>query len=429
MAKGFQEDNDQRTDSPTLSKTSMRCIFAIAAANGWKVRSVDMKSAFLQGRTLQREIFLKPPLEFGPGILWKLNKAIYGLNDASREWYLKVCDAMSEMKAIRSKSDNAVFYWWFNRKLVAICGIHVDDFINTGNDDILSNIINGIKNRFRVSSEGEGLFDYLGVEIQQDKHGLITLSQYKYIDEITQITVPNNRDLDSPLNSDEKRKLRSLVGQMNWIANHSRPDIGFDACQISTSVKDATIRDLKNANKAVMRLKSDNVKLTYPLLGDISASRLICYTDASFKNLPGGASQGGYCIFIEGANNKRALLAWQSKKIKRVVKSTLAAETLALQEGAEHSYVISSFLKEITGISNGFPINIYTDNDSLYNNLKTSNVVTEKRLNMDLMIIRDMLEKHEIHSVEWVSHEDQLADSLTKKGASCTKLLRAIQGT
>ena len=122
-------------------------------------------------------------------------------------------------------------------------------------------------------------------------------------------------------------------------------------------------------------------------------------------------------------------MAWQSKKIKRVVKSTLAAETLALQEGAEHCYVISSFLKEVAGISNGFPITIYTDNESLDNNLKTSNVVTEKRLNMDLMIIRDMLERHEIHTVEWVPKEDQLADSLTKKGASCTKLIRAIQGT
>ena len=429
VAKGFQEDNNQRTDSPTLSKNSMRCIFALAAANGWKVRSVDMKSAFLQGRVLERELFLKPPPEFGPGILWKLNKAIYGLNDASREWYLKICDTMGEMKATRSKIDNAVFYWSFNGKLVAICGVHVDDFINTGDDDNLKKIINDIKSRFRVSSEGEGLFDYLGVEIQQDQREKITLSQCKYIQEITQIPVPNNRELDSPLNCEEKQKLRSLVGQMNWVANHSRPDIAFDACQISTSVKDATIRDLKNANKVVMRVKSEQVKLTYPLLGDISASHIICYTDASFKNLPGGASQGGYCIFIKGANDKRALLAWQSKKIKRVVKSTLAAETLALQEGAEHCYVISSFLKEITGISDGFPITIYTDNDSLDNNLQTSNVVTEKRLNMDLMIIRDMLERNEICHVEWVPNEEQLADSLTKKGASCTKLIRAIQGT
>ena len=80
------------------------------------------------------------------------------------------------------------------------------------------------------------------------------------------------------------------------------------------------------------------------------------------------------------------------------MKSTLAAETLALQEGAEHCFVISSFLKEITGISDGFPVTIYTDNDSLFSNLKTSNVVTEKRLNMDLMVVRDMLEKGEIIS-------------------------------
>ena len=78
VAKGFQDQSDVRTDSPTCDKSSVRLIFTLAATNHWKVCSLDIKAAFLQGRQIQRELYMKPPREFGSGILWKLNKAMYG---------------------------------------------------------------------------------------------------------------------------------------------------------------------------------------------------------------------------------------------------------------------------------------------------------------------------------------------------------------
>jgi hypothetical protein len=56
-------------------------------------------------------LYVKPPVEFVAGQLWKLKKALYGLNDAAREWYLKLDEAMRDMKAQRSIYDNAIFYW------------------------------------------------------------------------------------------------------------------------------------------------------------------------------------------------------------------------------------------------------------------------------------------------------------------------------
>ncbi|XP_067911270.1 F-box/WD repeat-containing protein 8 isoform X2 [Heterodontus francisci] len=51
--------------------------------------SIDIKAAFLQGDTVQREVFLKPPKEEtdAEGKLWKLNKCVCGLNAASRVGY------------------------------------------------------------------------------------------------------------------------------------------------------------------------------------------------------------------------------------------------------------------------------------------------------------------------------------------------------
>ena len=148
----------------------------------------------------------------------------------------------------------------------------------------------------------------MGLEIEQDSK-TIQVSQKQYIDEIAEIKI-SEKNTGIPLGLKEKRELKSLAGQMNWIALHSRPDMSYDVC---------------GTNKSLRKMKADNMKLTFLDLGDIEHAEIICYTDASCGNLRGKASQGGYVIFLRGKNGNHAPLAWQSKKIKRVVKSTLAA--------------------------------------------------------------------------------------------------------
>ena len=52
-----------RSDSPTVAKESIKIALTIAANEGFKVRSGDIKSAYLQGADLKREVFVKPPPE------------------------------------------------------------------------------------------------------------------------------------------------------------------------------------------------------------------------------------------------------------------------------------------------------------------------------------------------------------------------------
>ena len=216
-----------------------------------------------------------------------------------------------------------------------------------------------------------------------------------------------------------------MAGQLNWVSTQTRPDIAFGTCEINTSVnQNAKIKDIIRANKLVSRVKSSEVFIN---LNDVEEfNDVICYTDASYASLPGGASQGAYVIFLKGTNNEYAPVAWKSTKIKRVVKSSLAAEALAMQEGVDHSFVIAAFMKELTGKQ--MKVIVVTDNESIEKNLKTTNVLTEKRLNMDMMIIREMLDKGEINEIRWVPTDKQLADCLTKKGAARNKLLLALRG-
>ena len=150
---------------------------------------------------------------------------------------------------------------------------------------------------------------------------------------------------------------------------------------------------------------------------------LECYCDASFANLPDCGSQGGFVIFLQDSNLKKCPILWKSRKIRRVVKSTLAAETLALVDCAEAAVYIKEIFREICLIEH-VPINCYVDNKSLIDALNSKKNVEDKRLRIDLAIIEEMIKNKEISSVTWIGSSHQLANCLTKRGAS-SKSLRA----
>ena len=54
----------------------------------WTIHSVDVKSAFLQGKEINRDVYVKPSQEAETDKLWKLKTTVYGLCDAPRVWYL-----------------------------------------------------------------------------------------------------------------------------------------------------------------------------------------------------------------------------------------------------------------------------------------------------------------------------------------------------
>ena len=114
-----------------------------------------------------------------------------------------------------------------------------------------------------------------------------------------------------------------------------------------------------------------------------------------------------------------------------VVKINLAAETLALEETLKECYMIRLILLEIfTKESNSglFPIHCYTDNKSLLDSVYSTKTLKEKRLKVDVRIIRERVDKKEIESINWCFSEKQLVDSLTKASASGTKLISLLNG-
>ena len=238
--------------------------------------------------------------------------------------------------------------------------------------------------------------------------------------------------LDSSLSDKEAQQLHTLAGQLNWTSSEMLPDVSYQAREVSTSIKDATINDFKIANKNIRKLKSTEVVLQFPSLGNLESLYITCFSDASVANLKSGASQGGFVIFLCGSE-KFLPIAWKSRKLKRVVESTSSAETLALEEVLEFCFMGRSLFCEVSNKEmhpDIFPICYicYTDHKSLVQMVNSTKTLTEKQLKVDICIIREMIEKHEVKQISWCDSSSQLADCLTKAGASCEKLLRVLQG-
>ena len=88
---------------------------------------------------------MKRPKEPKTDNLWKLLKSVYGLNDASRTWYLRV------------KYDE-MFYWHYKNTLQGVPCSHVDDFFWRGLQIFKNQVICVVLNKFQISHQEGAAF-------------------------------------------------------------------------------------------------------------------------------------------------------------------------------------------------------------------------------------------------------------------------------
>jgi len=106
-------------------------------------------------------------------------------------------------------------------------------------------------------------------------------------------------------------------------------------------------------------------------------------------------------------------------------RSTLAAETLALADGIDAADWVLKLSHEFGMVKKGSSALALTDSRSLFEAALTTNQVSDRRLRVEISAIRETKEKGEIE-ISWISKDKQLADVLTKKGASPKILIDAL---
>jgi len=432
VVRGFEEEYELQRDSPTVGKGAMKVFLGIASSKEWVVKTTDIKSAFLQGKTLDRDIYLKPPKESrtSENVIWKLKHCLYGLKDGARQFYLSVKEELLKLGFKQCDLDPAVFSVRKDGTLRGILCCHVDDFLHAG-DEHFEKLMEKLRRRFSAGKIAQKCFDYVGFSVIQDESG-ITLDHSKFMEKIQVQLVDPCRATDKAdaLDSREQTLYRKLVGQLNWAVQGSRPDQAFQMIDLSTKLKQATVGDLVRATKIVNGLKDIKSTVFFPNLNkNPSEWEIIVFTDASLGNINGGVgSTGSHIVWIIDKTGSCCPIAWQTHKIKRVVRSTIAAEALSLTEGLETAFYYRKMIEDILRLQPGtIPIKAYTDNKSVLEAISSTKLVDDKRLRVDIAGIREMLLKSDINEVVWCPGKMQLADCMTKQGVSGFRLLKVLQ--
>ena len=424
VVRGFEEDSiDIQKDSPTCSREALRLSISIASSKGWAVQSIDVKAAYLQGKSINRDLYVWPPPEYNNGNIWKLRKTVYGLVDAARAWYTTVKETLLGLNMKMCALDQSLFYMQREGKLIGLICIHVDDFFWCGETIFEQLVMNKFTAHFSIGSTCASKFKYLGLNIDSTEQGVL-VNQNQYASTLKCVPISQFRagNKSKELTEKEKDEYRALIGQLNWLAIQTRPDVSFETCELHTLLKNATVSELTRLNRLINRTKSSSLSILFPKLTSLENCFIEAFSDASYANVQNGKSQGGFIIFLVDDEDKRCPIYWQSRAIRRVVKSTLAAETLALVECAETAVYIGMIIQELT--TNKLRIKCKVDNKSLVDSIHSAKDVDDRRLRVDIAVLRDMLLRQELHEVSWVPTRQQLADPLTKRGA-CTKQLCA----
>ena len=434
VARGFEELQNVRSDSPTVDKCNIRLLLAICASEKWTLESSDVKSAFLQGQHLNREVVVKPPKEAGvpSDKLWRLKVALYGLNDASLQFYIKVRSVLLELGCTQSTMDPALFYKRDKAgKLMGVVGLHVDDFLHCGNKAFECNVTQKLASIFLMGKVESKKFKYVGFDIEQ-KEDLIRVDQSTFAAglELINISPARAKQVDEKLSNEERSCLRRAAGQIGWLGRGSRPDIVFGQVEMSTHFIDGKVKDLNQAAKMMRKAKDSDSYFVVRDLGPVEEWTVEVSTDASLSNLNEGVGSTGAKVILL-VNEKKgscAPLTWHSNKIARIVDSTLAAECVSLKEGLDEGIQIRQMIEEIYGLKDRtVPVKGIVDNKGTVDAVHSTSSVKDRKLRRDVGAIKQMMSEGEIAGVTWCQGKDQLADCMTKRGAPSWDLMEVFQ--
>ncbi|CAI7738449.1 unnamed protein product, partial [Closterium sp. NIES-54] len=110
---GFQQTKGKDFDEifALVGKgTTLRVMLGMAANRGWRIKQMDIITAFLNGIILEELYMLQPEgLDDGSGRVCRLKKAIYGLKQAPRAWYHKLEETLLAGGFKKSECDHSLF--------------------------------------------------------------------------------------------------------------------------------------------------------------------------------------------------------------------------------------------------------------------------------------------------------------------------------
>ena len=358
VVRGFNEDDLDIGDTyaATLQATTVRLLFAWAVQNGYAIRQADISSAFLNS-AVDRDIYMLQPTGFATGRhVCKLNRSLYGLRTAPKDWYNTLASYLGTLGFTPSKFDQCLFV---NPETKITLSVFVDDINVFGpDDDALADLLQKINQRFKLRDLGS-VSSYLGMEVSYDRpSGHLKLTQKDKILKLLEDAqlldcIPRSTPFDpgqvlpfsSPSEDDpalgdtEHIIFRARLGALLHIACFTRPDIIFAVSALSR-VQNAPTNAAASALRHVLRyLKGTiDVGLTFRK----GSLELIGWSDSSWASATNARSTTGNLFTINGTP-----VLWESKLQTVIARSTCEAEYVAADAAAREATWLQLFWHEI----------------------------------------------------------------------------------
>jgi hypothetical protein len=363
----------EETFSPVVAWSTVRFMLTLSEVYNWHARQIDFVLAFPQA-DVRTDIYMHVPEKFrvenGRLILdesaphpskqsnvLKLVKNIYGLADASLTWHVHLKKGLIDFGFQQSQVDPCLF---FKGNLLFI--LYVDDgVVLTPNKSEADALIEDLKRKGYILTDEGSLAAYLGLQIDRLPGNRISLKQPAFIERIIkQCNLKDQRMHDTPatdiLHRDEngqERKnefhMRSIIGQLNYLAATSRPDIQFAVHQCARFVSDPKMSHEKAVKRIVRYLKRTKDQ---GMIMHVDKSKGIeCFVDADFAggyrkedptNPRDCLSRTGYIIKFAGCP-----IVWSSKLQTTIALSTTEAEYMALSMACREVIYLINLTNEL----------------------------------------------------------------------------------
>ncbi|XP_057968170.1 uncharacterized mitochondrial protein AtMg00810-like [Malania oleifera] len=264
----------------------------------------------------------------------KLLKSLYGLKQASRQWFAKLCTALLGYGFTRGNSDKSLFIKKSKSSFIALL-VYVDDVLLASDSlleiDLLKNFLH---DKFTIKDLGE-LKYFLGLEVARSKKG-VSLYQRKYALDILQdtrilgakpATFPMDSNLkltatDSDLYEDPSA-YRRMIGRLLYLTI-TRPDLVYSVQVISQFLAKLVVSHYQEAIRLLRYLKATPGQRLF--FSSSSKLQQKVFSNSDWAGcVDTRRSVTGFTIFLSNS-----LISWKSKKQATISRSFAEAEYRAL---------------------------------------------------------------------------------------------------
>lgn len=455
VALGFTDPDVGQVNvkSPTLTRRSRQLLLQIASHKGWGLVKGDAKAALLQGgeSQLRRQIFgmpveeLREAMNLEKGKAVQFLKAAYGLTIAPREFYLFVNDILEKLKMERLQTEPCL---WRLRAIVngqmrtiGLVGAHVDDFLMVGDetDSRWTKFLDEFHQSMRWSPWEVAPMNHCGIQMEQFSDGSWKLTQAEFCSGINQVVRSGKQ---KEISEEERHQCRAVLGAAQWRVYQTGPHHAAKLSHLQSMLPRGSAEVINDINKFVRELHGQrDLGLKIHQLAATSDEDLavVAWCDASLANRIDLSSTGGTMIgFVhrdmvdKGVRGPVNLISWSSSRLKRVSRSSLAAETQAMAEAEQELMFIRAQWREMLGdtINLQQPEDVIkrirgilvTDAKALFDAASNGEIQTsafsmkEKYTALELLGLVQNMEKQGTE-LRWVNSDAQLADGMTKISA------------